>query len=351
MKNLTFLLLTFLISNWSFGQKASKEDLFSTHEPLSLKLDFSFKKLKDDTNDSTYLDKVLYFKSGDDPWDSIEVRLRRRGHFRLEKCYFPPVKVRIKKKKRKGTIFEDHKNLKLVIPCERSKDADALVVREYLCYQIYEHITPYSFRTRLTPIELIDHAKKKDRRYKLQAFLIEDDKRVAKRNDAEIRDDVVTHPLRLHDTTAVRHAMFQYLIANMDWSATYQHNEKIMRTENPGRNIPLAYDFDQAGFVNATYAVLNPEFERATVNPDLIRDDVRDRVYRGFCRNNDELMHHVRSEFLDLEGKIFEIIEDHKGYMEERDLKSLNRFIKKFYTTLKDDKLFKYHILSQCRKE
>ncbi len=337
--------------SFSYAQEASISPLFASQEPLDLRLDFSFKEFREETNDSTYLDRVMYFKTGDNQWDSIDVRLRKRGHFRLERCFYPPVKIRIKKKKRKGTIFEEDKNLKLVLPCQKSKEANALVIKEYLCYKIYEEITPYSFGTRLSPINLVNKGKKKDQEYQLLAFLIEDDKRVAKRNKGEIKDDVVMHPLRLHDTTAVRHALFQYLIANMDWSATYQHNEKIMRTENPGRNIPLAYDFDQAGFVDAAYAVLNPEFERATVNPAFVRDDVRDRIYRGFCRNNDELMYFVRDEFVDLEETIYGIIEEHKSYMNEREYKSLKKFIEKFYKVIKEDKLFSYYILEQCRTE
>ena len=39
------------------------------------------------------------------------------------------------------------------------------------------------------------------------------------------------------------------------------HNEKIILTEDPLRYIPLTYDFDMSGFVNAPYAVINPDFE------------------------------------------------------------------------------------------
>lgn len=351
MKIFTFLSAIYLLMNWSYGQDSGRSALFESQEPLALKLEFSFKELRKETDDSTYIDQLLYYRDGSKDWDSLLVQMRRRGHFRLERCYFPPVKLSIKKKQRKGTIFQDDKKLKLVLPCQNIKSANALIIKEYMCYKIYEKITPYSFNTRLTPIALTDHRNNKDRDFTLLAFLIEDDKRVAKRNDGEIMKNAVIHPLRLHDTTAVRHAIFQYLIANMDWSTVYQHNAKIMRTRTPYRIIPLAYDFDQAGFVDAAYAVLNPEFESATINPANVREDIKDRIYRGYCRENDRLMYFVRDEYLQLEDDIYDIIETHKHYLEERDYRSLRSFIEKFYKILADDQLFKQNIIDQCRTE
>ncbi len=348
MKIPTSLCCFYLLIHCTYGQ-APASDLFASQEPLEIKLDFSFRAFVKETNDSTYIDNTLYYRSGDNAWDSIDVKLRRRGGWRLQNCFFPPVKVRIKKKDRKGTPFAKHKNLKLVLPCHKSKDADALISREYLCYKIYEEISPYSFQTRLTPLTVVDHKSKKDEEYQVLAFLIEDDKRVADRNDGKIQKESVIHPARLHDTTAVRHAFFQYMIANMDWSTTYQHNSKLMRTDDPVRYIPLCYDFDQAGFVNAHYTVLNPEFEEATVNPLNEREHRRQRIYRGFCRNNDDLMFHVRDEYLAMESKVYSLIEGRADTMKPSEYKSLVRFMDDFYDVLKDDKQFTWNILKNCR--
>ncbi|MDZ7647657.1 MAG: hypothetical protein U5K54_11040 [Cytophagales bacterium] len=78
------------------------------------------------------------------------------------------------------------------------------------------------------------------------------------------------HPLTLSDTTVVLFDFFQYLIANTDWSAAQQHNVKIIQTAN--KKIPLTYDFDMAGLVNAPYA---------TVSETLTISSVQERLYRG----------------------------------------------------------------------
>lgn len=304
-------------------------------------MEVSFKQLKKETDDSTYIEHVIQYELEDAKWDSISIQLRKRGHNRLNNCYFPPLKVAIKKKERKGSLFEDNKKLKLVLPCQKSSEKNSLVIKEFLCYKIYEQITPYTFNTRLVSIDLVETSKKNDRPYSVMGFFIEDDKRVAKRHGAKIRDDVELHPVRLHDTTAVRHSLFQYLIANLDWSTTFQHNAKIMQSREPYRNIPLAYDFDQSGFVDASYAIISAEFDIS---------DVRQRVYRGICREDKSLVYHVRDEYLEKKAIVFEILDTYKAYLEDQDFNELKEFVEDFYTTLQDDKLFKMRVMDKCRK-
>ena len=55
--------------------------------------------------------------------------------------------------------------------------------------------------------------------------------------------------------------MFQYMIANTDWSTTFLHNAKLIQLNDTKKYIPLAYDFDMAGFVDAPYAVADPSLE------------------------------------------------------------------------------------------
>ncbi len=349
MKKLVFISALFIFASWSDVQAQDRSGLFENPGPLELKLDFSFKQLKKETNDSTLMEEVMYYREGSADWDSIKVQMRKRGNFRLQNCYFPPVKLNIKKKERKETIFEDDKKLKLVLPCLNTKATNALIIKEYLCYQIYEKVTPFSFHTRLTPVEVTEHRKNKDKVFNLLAFLVEDDKQVAKRNNGEIMKDAIVHPLRLHDTTAVRFAIFQYLIANMDWSTVYQHNAKVMKTKDPYRLIPLAYDFDQSGFVDASYAILNPEWESAAVNPANVRADVKDRIYRGYCRENDPLMYAVRDEYLVIEDEVYGIIEAYKKYLDDTDYKSLQKFVEGFFDTLEDNEAFKTEIIDRCR--
>jgi hypothetical protein len=169
-----------------------------------------------------------------------------------------------------------------------------LILKEYLCYKILEPITPYFFHTRLVDLELTDLSGK-PKTYSVKSFLIEDDDLIANRFNGKVVEQDI-HPLTLSDTTVVLFDFFQYLIANTDWSAAQQHNVKIIQTAN--KKIPLTYDFDMAGLVNAPYA---------TVSEALTISSVQERLYRGFCRN-ESLMQYARSEYLRLEPAIMKVI-------------------------------------------
>jgi len=63
-------------------------ELFSTEEPLEIHLRFSSKQVKNETNDSTYLDSFLLYKNTEGGWDSLDIDLRARGNFRRDNLLF-----------------------------------------------------------------------------------------------------------------------------------------------------------------------------------------------------------------------------------------------------------------------
>jgi len=118
--------------------------------------------------------------------------------------------------------------------------------------------------------------------------------------------------------------------------------KKIILTEDPLRYIPLTYDFDMSGFVNAPYAVINPQFEMTTV---------RDRIYRGFCRKDDRVLQYVRNQYLQEEESIYNCIAEYEDLMDKRDYGSLVKFVDDFFEVMKSDKLFESEIIEKCRTE
>ncbi|NJN41265.1 MAG: hypothetical protein HC811_02510 [Flammeovirgaceae bacterium] len=328
------LLLFGLLSQ---AQKKSTP-LFEEEQALNIGLKLSIKDIKKITNDTTYAPSVLYYKASGESYDSIDMSIRTRGEFRLKKCYFPPLRIKMKKGDEKGTVFEGNKSLKLVVPCMTSSDNNMLIMREYLCYQIYEPITPYYFNTRLVNIDFTEESGKKTKQFQLAGFFIEDDDVVAERFNGEAREDLKLHPMALHDTSAIRYEFFQYMIANTDWSTTFQHNSKILLKGN-NTFIPLAYDFDMAGFVNAPYA---------TVSEGLGITKVTDRVYRGFCRAP-ELFEYTRKQYLDAEPKMMGILDAHKSYFTDKEFDQTKQFLGEFFTILKSDSQFKTNIVNSCR--
>ena len=65
-------------------------ELFLTNDPIPVKLRYSNKVLRKETNDSTYIDSEIEYMTSDDSWKTLEVKIRARGNYRRENCYFPP---------------------------------------------------------------------------------------------------------------------------------------------------------------------------------------------------------------------------------------------------------------------
>jgi len=324
----------------AFAQKPDVTLLFRDQKPLDLKLRVSIKDIKKKTNDSTYLPSVFLVKNEQGGWDSIKISVRARGIFRRKNCYFSPIRVKIAKSNAKGTVMEGNKNLKLVMPCQNNDGKNALVMREFVCYKMFEKITPYYFNTRLARLDFTEDDGKKVKDFQLTAFLIEDDDLVAKRHHAKVMENLNLHPLGLNDTSALRHDFFQLMIANTDWSTTFLHNAKVIFQE-PRKYIPLAYDFDMSGLVNPPYAV---------VNTDLGISNVRDRLYRGFCRK-EPVTQFVRKEFINNEATLLAVVDSYKSEFSAHDFTDMKEYLGEFFAILKSDSRFKSMILEGCRKK
>ncbi len=201
---LRFLFLFFATTGMLIAQEVEAPSevgettvLFKEQAILPLKLGFSNKEMKKETNDSTYLLSKLVFKNGEQ-WDSLDVKIRARGNYRRAHCYFPPLKVKIKKAAAKGTIFKGNKEIKLVMPCVQSTSSLDNIVKEYMAYKIYEVISPFHFKTRMVDLEYVEFRGKKSKVHNIKGFLIEDIDKVAKRENSKKMKRTV-HPLEQDD--------------------------------------------------------------------------------------------------------------------------------------------------------
>jgi len=338
MKILVPFPILLFVSCLVFGQDDVSK-LFSTETPLDIKLRIGIKDVKSEKVDTVYASSTLYYKGDNgNAWDSIKVEVRARGDFRRRECYYPPLRVKMKKKDTKGTVFEGNKSLKLVMPCKQVKD-NSLILREYMCYQMFEPISRYTFNTRLVNIDFTDDNNKKAKDVQFEGFFIEDDDVVAKRNNAKVIEDLKLHPKALEDSNALRHDMFQFMVANTDWSTTFQHNAKLIQLNDTKKYIPLTYDFDMAGFVDAPYAV---------ADPSLGISGVRERLYRGFCRS-DNITAAIRAEFVNKEGDIMGVVKRFESSFSAKEYAGIVKYMEEFFTTFKSDSKFKASITDKCR--
>lgn len=348
MKNVFLILLLWVCvfpGNQLSAQQTIGETtaLFSNQEPLFIKLKLSVKEVKKNTNDSTFLESMLYYKNETAKNDSLKVDLRARGNNRRENCYYAPLKLKLSKSVTKGTLFEGNKKLKLVLPCLIESDNNDYVIKELMAYQLYEIVTPVHYKTRLVNIEFVEEKGKRIITKDLKGILMEDVDNVANRlNGNEIKRRIL--PLQQDDLASIRNSFFQYLIANTDFSTTYLHNGKLLFIDK--KIIPLPYDFDMSGLVDASYAVVSN-----IQNITLDITDVKERVYKGYKR--DELLfEQVRKEFIDNKSKMFETIDHLEKYFNDKDQFVIaKRFVTDFFEIVENDTAFKEKILDQARED
>ena len=328
-------IILFFCASLMFAQEAEK-GLFAETGSMDAKIAFSPKKLRKSNNDTIYFDTPFQYKV-DGEWKEMEIGIRARGNFRRATCYYPPVKVDLKKKQTKETVFEGQKKLKLVLPCLKQSDKNDNILKELMVYKLFELVTPYHFKTRRLSVEFTDQNKKKTETETINAFLIEDDKKVAKRHGGQVFERYI-HPMAMDSDASIRNAMFQYMIGNTDFSVAYQHNGKLLYAGK--KIIPLPYDFDMSGFINPSYAV---------VNETLGIKNIRDRKYRGFKRKDEEFFK-VRDVFVGQKQAMFDLMKAYEADFDSpKEFSEAYTFVESFFEIIEDDAKFRKNVIDAAR--
>ncbi len=328
------------------AEAAENAPLFQSHEPIRMTLRTDIEWLRDERNDSVEVEGTLTFIDMDGSEVVKPVDTRTRGNFRRNKrnCNFPPLRLDFPTSQMEGTVFEGQDKLKLVTPCNDGSDNyQNYVFDEYLAYRIFNELTPQSFRVRLVEITYVDIEDDYDTRTKF-GFLIEDEDRMAERARATHQDVSQFAPQRAWAEYSVLVAMFNYMIANVDWSPVFFHNVKLIRTED-GRFLTVPYDFDFSGLVNTRYATVAPGLQ------NKIRR-VTQRLYRGFCRP--ELGYAAATApFSAARPNIEAMITEFGalGYerFDEDDAEDMLDFFEDFWKVVDDPEEFEDEIVDDCR--
>jgi len=259
-----------------------------------------------------------------------------------ETCDFAPLKVKFTGNPPPGSLFAGQNKLKLVTHCKSSAGFQQNVLLEYAAYRMYNLLTPFSMRARLASIDYVDEAGRPI--VSRVGFFLEDSADIAKRND--MREVVAGERIPvtwLRPDDAARYAVFQDLIANHDWSMRAGpagdeccHNARLIGVAGPGQVIPVPYDFDFSGLVNAPYA---------TAPDELGIGDVRQRVYRGYCSHGAQALAAAR-QMRDQRPAMLAVLAQTAG-IESRTVQTATAFLDRFFNDIAtDDKAAR--TLSRC---
>ena len=342
---IVFVFLSLLLTDHLFAQdsllvKDLKEvPLFKSDEPLVITIKSDYKSLIKGKNseDPTYQAAELIYNDPEGGERIFEIKIKPRGITRRINswCSFPPLLLNFKKKEVENTIFNGQDKLKLVAYCKNSDANEQYNIQEYLVYKVYQQLTPYSFKVRLVQVTYIDTSEKFKpvTRY---GFIIENEKALAKRNGGEIVEMQLNNHDRCDRQSIDIFTCFQFMVGNTDWWVGNQHNVKILLVEGK-MPIPIPYDFDITGVVNANYA--SPD-ERLGIT------SVRQRLFRGYCRRPGEY-EEILEIFKDKKEAIYEIYRS-SDLLDEKQLKGTLAYYDQFYEIINDPRQIRSNFYETC---
>jgi hypothetical protein len=322
--------------------QASPTPLFAGDAPIRIKVQGPIGAIARNMAESTDPRPATLSLSA--PAELHPIQLSARGLSRRTAgiCSFPPLRVEFAHKPEAGSLFAGQKRLKLVTHCNPQAGFQQNLLLEYAIYPLFNLITPLSFKARLATVDYAEPGGKvSTTRW---GFFLEELDDVRKRNglgNANVGARILSS--QLEPSQAGRVALFQYMIGNLDWSMRAGpegeeccHNAKLLAGAG-GALVPIPYDWDHSGLIDAPYA-LPPEGIRVR--------SVRQRVYRGYCRHNNQLLA-AAAEFRAKRAAMEAVFAQVPGLEVKNRQKALS-YLSSFFERIATDASVRSNILKDC---
>jgi hypothetical protein len=345
------------VTHWLFalaigvaaGAGHARTAFFETDTPLAVTLAGPFSKIAGDTTpDPAYRPATISFRdeAGVERSIALEVKPRGKSRRREEVCQFPPLRLDFPKEGVKGTPFEGFDKVKLVTHCSRLGSSDARTVQrlrlELVVYRLFNRITDESFRVRPLEITYVD-TDRGGRESRHAGFLLEPERHLAKRLGLRTLERDAIERSELDPVRTNRAEVFQYLIGNTDFSFIRSpaghhccHNVVLLAGDTPGI-VPVPYDFDSTGVVDPPYA--EPV-------PSLGIRNVRQRLYRGYCREP-AILEATLAQFRAARADLLAIVAD-DPVLSDASKRKTSAYIEEFYRTIDSPQETKRRIADRC---
>jgi hypothetical protein len=335
---------TALLAAFSASAETSEppDPLFRDNSIIEVMISAPWETLTEERSTEDYLPGTFSYKEPDGAAGEFDIEIRTRGHFRHEECTFPPLRLNFDKSQTKDTLFDKQDKLKLVVHCKNPSYYEQSVLKEYLAYRVLNELTELSFRARLLKVRYVDSEDKSDD-FVRYAFLIEHKNRLAERFDRKDMEVERTSVSAIRPEQLNLTSVFEFFLGNTDFSpiAGAPNNEcchnYVLFSNQADPIVAVPYDFDQSGFVDAPYAVPNPNFK--------IRS-VKQRVYRGRCVNNEHLPASLQ-RFRERRDSIYAVVNEQPD-LTARKRKKLIRYMDDFYELIDDARDVERKIYDDC---
>ena len=348
-----FLLLAGpLCAGPSIDSTGTQALLFDAEDVLDITIPLHFKDLcrpREDEN-CDFISTTLNYPGPAGETVSLPIEIKVRGGWRSlsTNCSAPLLWIRFEDERTAGTPFEGQELLPLTTHCGPGFSLEAIsnrppksswqeyLLKEYLAQRLYGQFTEASLRSRLIRVHYPDPDKPRHIIHNYAFFTEHFDDMAARINTVRLERGSFDHE-KLDNRAADILALFQFMIGNTDWSIVRERNTILVETPD-GRQVPVPYDFDMSGLVNAHYA--GPA-------PGLPIDSVRQRHYLGFCHPEqdwDELFEFFtarREAVMDLAARVPDLDEDSSG--------SARSFLEQFFSLLESEQARSEKIVSACK--
>lgn len=291
--------------------------LLQQDEVLNLTIQSDWKALlKDRTNEETQAATVMWTMS-DGTTHQMEAKVSLRGHMRRNYCDMPPIKLKFDKEVLKAAgLNPAYASLKLVTQC--MADNDDITLREYLSYKIWNELSDKGFQVQLANIR---YQTNKGKAYDTSfGFLIENTDEMAARLNGQVLEGAAMQHQTVHAEQYQLMTVFQYMIGNTDWSIKNGHNVKMLQIAGANAPVPVPYDFDYAGLVDAPYAI----------PPSILPiKNVRERYFQWRGKDTDGLQETLRY-FKTKKEKVLAIVQNCK-LLDKGSRKDMIQYLESFY--------------------
>ncbi len=310
---------------------------FHEEKPLVLKLTTDISNLISGKQKDVSQNALFSCKLPDSSELKENITITVRGHMRRSICNVPPVKLNFKKSPRLSSL----NSLKLVTVCRGGAFDGQLLLKEYLVYKIFNLLTDKSFRVRLVNLTYED-TKERKKPMIWDAFFVEDVDALAKREKCKELNNIKTNSELTDRKQMTLVNLFEFMIGNTDWSVPNNHNIKLLKSKKDSlqRPIPVPYDFDYSGLVNAEYA---------TPDPIMNVESVLTRVYRGFPRKMEELQEAILV-FNKQKESIYALIKNFAP-LSSRNKSEMTDYLDDFYKIINKPSEVKYYFIDNARTQ
>lgn len=237
---------------------------------------------------------------------AYKVEVKPRGKFRRKNAIYPPLKLKFKKKELLQAGFDTLNEIKLVLPCFDSQMGDELVIREYLAYKIFEHLSPASVRAKLIKLTIRDTHVEKSKKT-MYAILVEDLEETCVRIKGVPVEDYGIPADSLHTNQVALMILFEYMIGNTDWEISMLRNVRLVRPNESSKIIAMPYDFDFSGLVSAPYSSPASDTGLKTVRdrflmPSGVKPEALKRALALIKKSKSEIYNICRNKYLSRES-------------------------------------------------